>query len=242
MGRPHAEIWRAMPGTRAGNEHPNLGFTAWMVVAWTMAGGILLGGVYVAFLTATNRMSAAGGIPVMSLFFGAGALLGFIHGALLGFLGRPQELDRADALKGLALGILGSVPGLGLAWVLTLWIGITVVAPSRVLSTAGIVAGWLGGGATCLWAVQMGWHAVRNLADHWADARLGGSLLAGTFLLLSAAFAVIQPEIWWTNVRVTRVGAVLLALGATVWIGGPLVILGLTLLEQQKADRKLEHH
>lgn len=221
-------------------EHPNVGFTAWMVVAWSMAGGILLGGVYVAFLTATNRMSAASQIPVMTLFFATGAVLGFLHGSFLGYLGRPREMDHADVLKGLGLGILGAIPGLGIAWVLTLWIGITAAASSSFSTTVGIAAGWIGGAAVCGWAVQRGWCAARNLWEHWADARLGGSLLAGTFLLLSAAFAVARPEIWWTDVRVTQTGAVLLALGATVWIGGPLVALTLKLVHHRTQDRKVE--
>lgn len=220
--------------------HPNLGFTAWMVVVWTMAGGILLGGVYVAFLTATNRMSPAGQIPVMAFFFITGAFLGFLHGSLLGYLGRPPELDHPEALKGLALGAAGAVPALGVAWVVTMWIGLTAAAGYGFWSIVGIAAGWLGATAICAWAVQRGWCAVKNLWQHWGDARLGGSLLAGTFLLLSAIFVIAKPTIWWTEVRVTQTGAVLLALGATVWIGAPLVIVALKLFHHRNANHELE--
>lgn len=228
--------------TEASNsaEHRNPGFVAWMVVAWSMAGGILLGGVYVAFLTSTSRMSTVGQIPVMTLFFATGSLLGLLHGSILGYLGRPRDVDRATALRGLALGALGAVPGLAVAWVLTLWIGITGAsrATRGLLPVVGIALGWVGGAAICYLAVRQGWQAARATLERWADARLGGSLLAGAFLLLSAAFLVVKPEIWFTEVRVTRAGAVLLALGATVWIGGPLVVLTLKLLRNRSLGRE----
>ena len=221
---------------------PNRRFTAWMVVLWSTAGGMALGGFWVTLLVTSGRVSAISQMPVMGVFFVMGALLGLLHGALLGYFGRPTVTDHRRALQGLALGTAGSVPALAVAWIFTLWIGLTTSASSveGPLVLVGIPVGWAGAVVVCLGAVQKGWLAVQNVLEHWSDARVAGSLLAGIFLLLAAVFLVVKPAIWWTDVRVSETGAVLLALGATVWIAGPLVVLTLKLVHTLPASRRAQ--
>jgi len=52
------------------------------------------------------------------------------------------------------------------------------------------------------------------------------------FAVLATAFVTVRPQIWWTDVRVAGVGALILAFGATVWIALPVVIAGLGLMHR----------
>lgn len=207
-----------------------LGLTGSLVVIWSMAGGIMLGGLYPAFLTATGRMSASGAMPVLTVLFSMGAVMGLLHGIFIAYLGRRSR-DRKAAVARLLRGVLTAVPAVALAWVVTLWMGLAgAAADVGLLTLLGALVGWIVGTAICCWAFRLGWEALRNLLRHWQDARIGGSLLVGTFLFLAALFVIQRPQIWWTEIRVTEVGAVLLALGATAWIGAPLLVLALKLV------------
>ena len=52
-----------------------------------------------------------------------------------------------------------------------------------------------------------------------------------------AVFLSEQPQIWGLPLRVTPVGAVLLALAATLWLAGPLVTLSLGLMDRLPVRR-----
>lgn len=208
---------------------PTIGFTGRVAVVWTVASGILVGGLWTALLLLAHRASASSFLPMTSILCMAGAALGFLHGALLGYVGRPAGVDTRDAARSLALAVVWAIPGFLLAWGMALWISMTGAAMTLGRSSliATVAVGWLVGVGMCCWAAAEGYRAVRNACRRWADYRLGTGILLSTFAVLALSFAIVRPEIWGTDIRVTRVGAVLLALGATIWIAGPLVIIAL---------------
>jgi hypothetical protein len=66
-----------------------------------------------------------------------------------------------------------------------------------------------------------------NLFARWPESRALLVVLGLLFLALLPFFLGARPEIWLLQVRPTGTAAVFMAVGATAWIGGPLVTLGL---------------
>jgi hypothetical protein len=196
-----------------------------------MAGGILAGGMVVAWLTLTGQLSGFGLIRTSTGLFFFGVGFGFLHGAVLGWLGRPAGMGHPGARQSVGRGLLYAIPAMGLVWVLAGWISQTVVALylDRTVAMAGVVVAWTAGAVICIWAVLHGWRALRNAYARWEDPALGTVLVAATFVALLLIFLADRPQIWGTPLRVGGMGAVLLAGGVTTWISGPGISLPLFL-------------
>jgi hypothetical protein len=192
-------------------------------VAWAMAGGIVAGGPLVASIMLSGRASSSMLMTITSVLFVIGGALGLVHGAVLGYLGREQDCSGHRAVQSLVMGVFVAVPALLLAWFIALWIGLTAAALSlRWYALLAIVAvGWVTGGVICFWGAWQGWRALGNMLERWPEHRAGIVILAVVFVFLLVSFLVWQPEVWWTELRVTGVGAVLLAVGVTVWVAAP---------------------
>lgn len=212
----------------------DLGISGRVAVSWAAAGGILSGGFLVAGMTLAGKLSAGGLLLSSAGLFILGAALGFVHGGVLGFFGREERVGKGEALGALARAILYTIPALAVAWALTGWIAMTTVAlyVDRPLPLVGAGVGWVAGAATLVVAAVMGWKALRRAFARWPDRLPGTVLVAASFAALLVSFLVARPEIWGTHFRVTEVGAVLLALGATIWVVGPLVTVALRILRR----------
>src|SRR5690606_21925282 len=57
--------------------------------------------------------------------------------------------------------------------------------------------------------------------------RFGTALVAATYAALLVLFLAKRPELWGLRLRVTEVGAVLLATSLTLWLVGPAVTFAL---------------
>ncbi|HSG47437.1 MAG TPA: hypothetical protein VLA43_06495, partial [Longimicrobiales bacterium] len=211
-----------------------VGLPGRVAVSFTMAGGLLLGGVLVAFQTLAGRLSGHGLFVTASGLFVVGALLGLVHGLLLGFLGRPEGQRAREAVRALGRAILYSIPAAAVAWLLTVWIALTFMAVITGRVGAEILVGvaWVGTAAVLSWAAITGVRAIRQAYLRWPDPVMGTVLVAGSFAALLVAFLADRPELWLTHFRVTEVGAVLLATFATIWIVGPAVTLSLRLVRE----------
>lgn len=200
-----------------------------VAISWSVAGGLLLGGFLVAAMTLAGRLSGNALLLTSSGLFLIGAALGFLHGAVLGYFGRPQEQTRGEALAGLGLAILYDVPVLLVGLVVSGWIAMTVVAVymNRIAPMVGVVAAWAVGAVLVLVAVRQGWVALKGAYARWPERRLGTVLTAGVFAALLVLFLAERPVIWGLQMQVTEVGAVLLALAATFWLAGPAVTAAL---------------
>lgn len=213
-----------------------IGRTGKVAVSWSVAGGIALGGFLVAGMTLAGRLSGNALLLTSSGLFLIGALLGFVHGAVLGFLGRPADETRKQALAGLGLAVLYDIPALLVGLIVSGWIAMSVVAAyiGRIAPTIGVAVAWLIGAVLVLVAAVQGAKALRGAYARWpeAQARLGTVLVAGLFAALLVLFLADRPVIWGLEMRVTEVGAVLLAAAATLWLAGPMVTLALMAIDR----------
>ncbi|HSM06467.1 MAG TPA: hypothetical protein VK858_17730 [Longimicrobiales bacterium] len=227
----------ALNDLRTGHEPTlarGIGLPGRVTVATTMTGGLLIGGVLVAAMTLTGQLSGHGLFMTSSGLFVVGALLGLVHGAVLGFLGREPDRPTHEATRAIALGGLYAVLGAAAAWLLTVWVAMTMLAlyMDRIGPMLLAGAAWIGAAAVVAWTATVDVRALRNAYARWPDRVLGTALTAAGFAALLILFLTDRPEIWLTRFRVTEVGAVLLAGFATLWIVGPVVTLGLRLTHE----------
>ncbi|HSR40709.1 MAG TPA: hypothetical protein VLL48_01020 [Longimicrobiales bacterium] len=207
-----------------------------ILVSWSMAGGLVAGGWLIAATTLTGRLSSSS-VPQMSgflFFLGMGA--GLFHGGLLGYLTRDPSRPRAEVLGVLARALVWIVPGLLLAWLAALWISLTAAVTrtpdSLPLGRAATSFAWAFGLAACGWAAWEGARGLMAAYRRWPDFRVASVLLSLVFAVLVTAFLISPPLIWFTEIQVTGLWAVVLAFGATVWIALPVMIALLGLLHR----------
>lgn len=216
-----------------------LGTVGKLAVSWAVAGGILVGGVLVAAMTLAGQLSGLGLLMTATGLFAVGAALGFVHGAVLGWIGRPSTESRRDALGSLGMGAVYAVPAVLLSWLVAGWICMTSVAlySGRIGGLIGCGIAWLIGAGLLMVATEQGWSALRRLYASWSNARVATLLVAALYGGLLAVFLAERPQLWGLPVRVTPVGAVLLATAVTLWLVGPIVALSLWLLDRLPARR-----
>lgn len=172
----------------------------------------------------------AAGLPfTATAFFVVGAAGGFLHGALVGVAGRPPEVELQRAFVGIEVAAFAAIPLVVACWIGAIWISMTAMAfnAGQTGMVLGAGAGWLLALGVGLWAAVEGLAGFRWALKRWPERRPGLPLVILTFALLLVVFVTRRPEIWFTDVRVSTLGAVILSLGATVWIALPL--LGVTL-------------
>jgi hypothetical protein len=211
-----------------------IGTAGRLAVAGAAAGGVLVGGFLVAVMTLTGNLSGHALLLTCTGLFVVGSVLGFAHGAVLGWMGRPKTVSRREALGGLALALAYAVPALLLAWLVAGWIAMTSVAlyAGKTMALAGCGVAWLVGLGLLVVAAENSWEALRGAYAGWSNARVATLLVAAIFGGLLATLLAERPELWGLSLRVTPVGAVLLAVAATIWLAGPVVTVGLGLAER----------
>ncbi len=219
----------------------DLGFPGRVAVSWTLASGILAGGVLLAVLTLTGRQSAFGLVATSTVFFFGGAVFGFVHGSVLGWLGRGRDTTAAAGLRSVGMAGLYVLPALGVGWVVASLIAQTSAAAfsGRLLAWLGVGLAWGGAVGICLWALREGVRAVRRMLGRWEDPVPGSVLVALTLAALLTLFLSDRPQLWGTQLRVGVVGAVLLAGFATTWISGPAISLPFWLYRRRPEPRIL---
>ncbi len=195
-----------------------------VMVSWTVAGGIFWGGIAFLFAGLFDPVIGASG-PATAFAFGAAA--GFVHGLVLSRVGRPLHVTPVvwgqRARLGVLWSVLASLPALAVALWIALGPGALRSGQILMLGLSVIATGV--GLLVCVWAAYLGVQAVRNLGARWPEWRRGVTAGVLSYALLAAVLALVQPRIWWTDVRVTFMGAAWLALGLTLWIALPLAAL-----------------
>jgi uncharacterized membrane protein YfbV (UPF0208 family) len=210
-----------------------VGLPGRVAITFSVAGGILVGGFLVAAMTLAGRLSGNALLLTSGALYVMGAALGLAHGAALGFLGRGT-LTRREALARLGMAALYAVPVLALGFIVNGWIAMTMVVlyQAKVVGYVFAAFGWLAGLALVVAAVSYGWRALRNAYAAWEHAAVGTVLASASFAALMIVFLAERPMLWGMPFRVTEVGAVLLALFATLWIALPAVTTALNLLSR----------
>lgn len=194
-----------------------------------MVGALTIGGV----VSPGLQLLAA---PVL---FVVGAALGLLHGAALSLIGRPACLTRGTALRHAALATLLSIPLLGIGWLVTASISLTAALTTQIRASwlFFAVGGWIFGLALCSWAAWEGWRAVKAAARRWPAGRwgrLGSAVLTLTLAATTVLFVHLRPPIVGTDTRVNELGAVALAVVATLWVALPTVWAALHFLHQDQ--------
>lgn len=206
-----------------------------VALAWAGASGMLAGGAWVAVLVREGRTSSSTSLIMTTAFFILFGGLGFLHGGMLGYLGRQPGYTRWQTVRSLFwAGLLGA-PVLALLWELSVWMSISeaVLRLQRPVLLIGIASSWLVLLVVCAIAVMQGARALRAAYSHWADAKLGTLLVAVTFGFVLVNFLSEPPVLWGSNLRFTGIGALVLAAGVTAWIASPVIVLTLQLLHRR---------
>ncbi len=206
--------------------HP--GSIGMLTASWALAGG-LAAALFVVALVVTDRMHPDGLILIAALMAALGSIFGTIHGAVLGYLGRPASGVGGGSRGKWAITALAAVAAFGIAIITALWLAI-----SAVTARAGNPLAWMLLAASvvvslgiAVWATVLGWRALENAYARWPDHRLGTGLVLGAFAVLMIALLAVRPAIPGTGLPVSPLGAILVAALATLWIALPVIIITL---------------
>ena len=207
----------------------SIGLHGRVTVLSAMAGGVSVGGILVGAMTLTGRLSGHAIFATATALFIIGAALGLVHGLALGFLGRPAGVTPRQAFGDLGRAALYAIPGLSVAWLASIWVAMTIVAfyTGRTGAMVGAAVGWVGAGAILAVAVVQAVRALKNAYARWPERRAGTVLAGASFAALLMTFLADRPEIWGVRLRLTEVGAVLLAAVLAFWVAGPVVTVAL---------------
>jgi hypothetical protein len=207
---------------------------AFVAITWTLAGGMLLGGASVAVMQFAGRMSPHLMIVAATMMFLVGALAGFVHGGVLGVLGRPADMTRQAAVGSLVHSLLYLVPSLVVGWLLAGWVAALPLALFGGHVLASVIAGlaWVGMLAITLVAVRRGVRALVYAYRRWDDRVLGTALIGAVLVGLLVAFLIEPPSLWFFGTKLSRLGGVILAVGATFWFYGPMITIALRVMRR----------
>jgi len=211
-----------------------------VAISWSLATGMLLGGAAVVAMIVTDRMSGHLLLLGSALLFALGALIGLVHGVILGVAGRPEGTTPRQALGAMVHGLFYYPFGLLLSWAVAGWVAAMPLALNghHIVGAAISALAWVAMAATVYFAGSTGVHAIALAYRRWPD-RLPGTIMVGaTLVALLVAFAIQPPTLWFSDVTLTYPGAAILALGATFWFYGPIITVGLAVL--RKATRVLD--
>lgn len=221
-----ASIQPARWGRLAPFSPSELGLVGQVATSWGISGGLVAAGVVTVHM-ALGTISSSVGFLTTTLFFLGGTLVGFLHGGLLAYLGRPPDVSRGLALRRLTLALMYEVTTLAVGWMVAMLMALSAVAlVTGRLVTLGVAAiGWLAAAGLLTWTVVETSRAVHHLSRRWPGSQVLLVVLGLAFLALMPVFIVTRPEIWIVGVRPSATAAGVMALMATVWIGGPLGVL-----------------
>lgn len=141
-----------------------------ILLSWMIAGGVLAGGFLLAYGTLSERISGHGLLYTAGGLYLFGSLIGTVLGGALGMFGRPAETAARKAFEEQLVAMLYALPALFLAFVLTGWIAMTVVAITlgEVLPIIGVSLAYLAGFFAVAFAVRFGWFGARRAWDRFA--------------------------------------------------------------------------
>lgn len=213
---------------------PRFGWMATMTGCWALAGGA-------AGALATTGLLLFGRIHPDALLLTAiflttlGSGFGTVHGAVLGYLGRPRDGTGESRVPGLTVS-LAVLFAFTAAIVIAVWLSIAVLA-----GMAGQRAGWVIAllalpiaVGNLVWATILGWYAIENAYARWPDHRIGSFIIGGTFIVLLAAFLALRPVIPGTQLQLSLPAGMILAGLAALWLAAPAIFFGLRLIHRSR--------
>lgn len=210
-------------GVLAALSPSHLGLVGQVATSWGVSGGLVASMVVTAHVL-MGQLSSSLGFLTTTLFFLAGSVIGYLHGGVLAYLGRPPEVDRKAALHRLALASLYAMPAMTVGWLVAMLLAMSAasVLAGRLIALGTSLIGWAAALAAMVWAVIETRAALRNLCARWPGARALLVVLGVTFLALVPVFVISRPTVWIVGLEPSATAAGAMAAGATVWILGPL--------------------
>lgn len=214
-------------GTKQTVEAPTsrmgLGTAGRTALALAVAGGVLLGGMILAGLAAAGQLRSSHLLVVGTVLYGIGAVLGFVHGAVLGYFGRDEGVDGRGWRRQMGLAIACAPLPLAAGWAVSGWIATTAGNvlygnPWLLIGTGfGLAAGVfaLGVAARCAWA------SLRAAYRRWPQRVVGTAVVMAAYAVLALAFLGV-PAAAFGGFMPTGLGALLAAGALTTWVVGPL--------------------
>ena len=211
--------------------HRGVELPAAVAITWSLAGGMLWGGMGVVTRLASGSLSGERMLGVSALLFSAGAAVGLVHGVAVGILGRSEGTSVGDALKALLHGMLYFVPALLLGWLVAGWVAAMplALAGDHLIGTGVSAVAWAVMAVAVFFASSTGWKAVRLALRRWPNRAAGTALVLAVFAGLGLDFVVREPALPFSGARLTPTGSVVASLVAALWLYGPVVAVGLRL-------------
>jgi len=228
---PAADLGTSVP-------HRGVELPAAVAIAWSLAGGMLSGGAAVVLMIATGKLGGHLMLTASVTLFAVGAVVGLAHGVALGIFGRPEGASVRDTLNALVHGLLYLVPALLLGWLIAGWVAAMPLALSghKVIGTAISAVAWLAMVVTVFFAGSTGVRAARLAYRRWPHRVAGTAMVGAVFVSLVAAFLIQPPTIWFTGIRLSTPGAMVLAFVSAFWLYGPMITVGLWLVRRLRPD------
>ena len=245
LGTPAAD--RTIPASDA--PRPRTSASTWLLgrpglpgrvaLSWALAGGLTMEAILVVAALMSGVRAATSDPLAATVFFLVGVVGGFVHGGLVGVVGRADDVSLRRALLSVERAALATVPLSVLTWGAALWISLTGTEAARgrpgLLLAVGV--GWVTLAGVGIWALREGGAALRHTLVRWPMGPGGAAVLGLVSVVLVISFVWWRPEIWFTDVRTTPLGAAMLALGVTIWFALPLLALGIHLLHRRDRTR-----
>jgi len=224
---PAADLSTSVP-------HRGVELPAAVAIAWSLAGGMLLGGAAVVLMIATGKLGSHLMLTASVTLFAVGAVVGLAHGVALGIFGRPEGVSVRDTLGALAHGLLYLVPALLLGWLTAGWVAALPLALSghKVIGTAISAVAWLAMAVTVFFAGSTGLRAAQLAYRRWPHRVAGTAMVGAVFVSLVVAFLIQPPTIWFTGIRLSTPNAIILAFVSAFWFYGPMITVGLWLVRR----------
>ena len=209
-----------------------------IVISWTMSGGILFGMIGT-ILTLTQQLPGFDFFVTLSSVFVFGAVVGMLHGMVLGVFSKPKDTSFIDSFKQVGLGLLYSLLAVPVAFLVTLWIGFAFyyqLDPSFGRLLGAIIGGWIGL-AVLVWTAWETWRAIRIIVAAWSDFVVVSGIVAVVFLVLVWFFESFAPYVFEQDYNLRQ--AIFVAGGISVLVIGPLATLAAVGLRRFAALQKL---
>ncbi len=205
-----------------------VGLTGAVVVSWTSAGGIVVGGVWPAFFGASAETPSAIWLDSSVRFF-VGALIGLLHGAFLGVVGRRHWKSVPEAWTAVGISSMYTLPAVAALWGVAGVVAMTETLWARgaLGPTVAVASGWIIAAAVTVTAAVQGTRAIVTAFRRWPEWRLGATATLLSLIALIAELVSPGPRVLWNRISLPADALVLLAIVIVTWFVGPGVTLGL---------------
>lgn len=213
---------------RSTSSASGIGLAGRTALMGAVAGGIVVGGFAIAGLAVAGRMRSSDLLGIGTILYLVGAAMGYLHGAILGCLGREPGVSSAEARCQIGLSAFYLPLPLACGWAVSGWIATTagnvlygdllLLVGTGFASAAGVFALGL--------ASRYSLQSLRNAYARWPERIAGTTIVIVAFAVLLATFLGLPPVVFG-GIAPTGLGAFVAAGVLTLWLVTPATLVGL---------------